>query len=733
MVYIGKQVQILAIKDGRIEFRVLDPKSTQIFLVDIKDGVIAKDEANSVALEAYKEGTLFLSDKFVRAIKIPVSPTDKVLNKQSPEAGGVGVPSIVAPAPHSFPPPNTAPKISRSAVGSTTLSLLRAGPLDGAYLSSATSYLGFAGNQECVEVRSGLQHRELEIHLQGMRSTEPFADAERTSHVRALSDAVTNLVRDVPGWSRPEGHTGFWHVNLAIDPHELTFLPFELMRSKRLHPLLLDRGRPVSFTRAVRGARPAKYSWPAKPRALLAWSNWDSSEIFGASHELEMRRALRLWAGPPKGTAAEDFSEVLDILPNASLRDIQEACATTSYTHVHIAAHGVIQDARSERSFGLALRKETSADPDVVRAEELSSALTRPTDTGTHRPSVVTLASCDSAHGIYVEQIEGNLARALHSEGFPFVLGTQFAISGDSSSRIFGEFYTRILLGEDPRIALFYARQVAKAAQPNREDWASLVAYANFSENLSAELGAIAHNSALEGLRTATKWAYFALGSRSIELLKEANHRLDVAFDQLKGWLSTPSFRKGEGPGLLGSAYKRKAELAELERQLRESKDKELETRARDYLVSARDQYREATKLDPTNHWFAVQDLVITAVLTGHLRDEGQRWLACEYHAKNVALYSQDCDALWAHGSLVELYLLRPLVEPDSITDSALDKCVYEANEHVKRVKSSKLDDHIEPLSRQLSHYVKWWPTLASQSALAHLSGAAEKLLVELR
>jgi len=36
----------------------------------------------------------------------------------------------------------------------------------------------------------------------------------------------------------------------------------------------------------------------------------------------------------------EEVKKILTVLPNATLKQIRDACAETDYTHVHILAHG---------------------------------------------------------------------------------------------------------------------------------------------------------------------------------------------------------------------------------------------------------------------------------------------------------------------------------------------------------------------------------------------------------
>ncbi|MDV2687516.1 hypothetical protein RYX56_24520, partial [Alkalihalophilus lindianensis] len=66
----------------------------------------------------------------------------------------------------------------------------------------------------------------------------------------------------------------------------------------------------------------------------------------------------------------------LQVLQNASIDDIYEACARERFTHVHILAHGDTYDHAGNTRYGLALCKKGSPqDKEVVSGKKLAKAL----------------------------------------------------------------------------------------------------------------------------------------------------------------------------------------------------------------------------------------------------------------------------------------------------------------------------------------------------------------------
>ena len=123
--------------------------------------------------------------------------------------------------------------------------------------------------------------------------------------------------------------------------------------------------------------------------------------------------------------ARKQFGELLTILKNPTLEEVLRECHQNNYTHVHILAHGD-QYQLSPNSYGLVLRGRYDAEPDVVSGERFGSALTSVGRDSVHRPTVVTVASCDSGNIGTVSIPGASFAHALHQAGIPLVVASQF-------------------------------------------------------------------------------------------------------------------------------------------------------------------------------------------------------------------------------------------------------------------------------------------------------------------
>jgi hypothetical protein len=136
----------------------------------------------------------------------------------------------------------------------------------------------------------------------------------------------------------------------------------------------------------------------------------------------------------------------------------------------------------------LVLRKAGGGD-EVVSGERLAYAFTRIVADKIHRPTVVTLATCDSGNVGSVLDTGASLAHALHLAGIPLVVASQFPLSKEGSVAVVGTLYQGLLWGKNPWILLHRIRSDLHAHfAANTHDWASLVAYEALPGNLDAQL-----------------------------------------------------------------------------------------------------------------------------------------------------------------------------------------------------------------------------------------------------
>jgi len=96
----------------------------------------------------------------------------------------------------------------------------------------------------------------------------------------------------------------------------------------------------------------------------------------------------------------------------------------------------------------------TNGAPGLSEKQIWAIALASSIDDGRHLPSVVTLASCDSAAQGSVTSPGGSVAHDLHASGIPLVVGSQFPISEQASIPFTETFYRGQLAGEHPLVSI---------------------------------------------------------------------------------------------------------------------------------------------------------------------------------------------------------------------------------------------------------------------------------------
>ena len=183
------------------------------------------------------------------------------------------------------------------------------------------------------------------------------------------------------------------------------------------------------------------------------------------------------------------------LLPNASVESLTDACASGSFTHVHLLAHGVQYEKGDDHRFGIALHKAGSpTGVDVVDGERLACALRTHVEQGggeLSRPTVVTLASCDAGNVGSVVAAGASIAHELHLGGIPLVVASQFPLSITGSIHMVQTLYDGLLWGKDPRLVIDDLRRTLKVQVPKTHDWASIVAYATFPDDLEKQLSRV--------------------------------------------------------------------------------------------------------------------------------------------------------------------------------------------------------------------------------------------------
>src|SRR5262245_31727500 len=363
-----------------------------------------------------------------------------------------------------------------SEIRNVKLELLRSGPANHQLLSPLTPYMALCGADGPVTVTIPFEHGQLLTRLDRLRyeiEGREVPASQREAEAREIGEALGRVLSQVPGLlselsSARDEQRELVHLRLSMGAYELALVPFELAIGQDGYPgsgspLFLQSIAPITLTREVRRGRPLPVTWNRPPRILFAFASPPQLPAVPAQDHLQaLRRAVDPWV-KWRADPAERVREVsahLTVLPNASLQAIRRACAGTEYTHVHILGHGQLVERRGQ--YGLTLCRE--GDPglqDVVDGDALATALTARDSMGTarSRPTVVSLATCDSGNAGSVIMAGGSVAHALHAGGIPWVIASQFPLWMRASSVAAEVLYRGLLRGDDPRWGLYTLRQ----------------------------------------------------------------------------------------------------------------------------------------------------------------------------------------------------------------------------------------------------------------------------------
>ncbi|CAM3179596.1 CHAT domain-containing protein [Corallococcus soli] len=638
-----------------------------------------------------------------------------------------------------------------------TLELLRHGPAHNQLLSPLTPYLALCGNHDTETIQVGLEHLSLTRSLEQLRYQQgrrmaTFAMQDAAREVSHLLESIRSLTAELASSDPVEGQR-IIHLRLVLSASELALLPFELATSHvgmpgQGQPLALQTVTPVCLTREVRRVAASTLEWPTKPRILMVTAApREVSAVPAREHEEKLKAALAPYLDMDEPQEIEDH---LTVLAEATIEDVREACSKTAYTHIHILAHGIARDGTGdEAKYGLAFHAQQDRNEvDIVSGERLASALRchmrGDIEQVLSSPVVVSIASCDSANVGAVLAPGASIAHALHEQGIPLVVGSQFPLSVKGSILLVELLYRRLLAGDDPRITVHDLRQALYTACPESHDWASVVVYASLPGNLIEQLQqarfeqanqalnmAMRHtagvlqkeSNAARSRRKGTKPPEPEMQSKDINDLKQQIMQAMERFEEAApdGQIKTL--------GTLASARKQIALLLSMEKSLSSPKTKEDpewgdalldDEEFRTMLETSRRYYYECYKAGAREAWPLVQYLALTA---GLKREKGpgsskvskrfQRlWIAAGALARENIRWGDAQQAAWAYGSLMELSVLSMHWRDPKKCSSEAKLFARQAIEHLDLNKYSDAEFDIFSLRRQLRRYNYWgWGT----------------------
>lgn len=643
--------------------------------------------------------------------------------------------------------------------------LLRTGPAHNQLLSPLTPYLGICDGGEAGVVHVPFEHAAFLRRFEELRATD-LAARSRSPVLRDLAVDIGRLLGAVPrlpgslGGERG-GPDTLVHLRLVLSASELALLPFELSKVP-VGPAMVDEGwlslqarAPVVITRRTRDASGSRVRWPSEPRILFVASDPVRDGIPFDEHRRVLLDAvgpyLRLADREPVLTERdgrpwrERYGDQLTILRDARFDDVVAECAAQRFTHVHLLAHGAEDTQAPERAYGLVLRGADGEDDDVVSGERLASAFASLADGSIHRPTVVTLATCDSGNVGSVLVPGASLAHALHQAGIALVVGSQFPLSMDGSCLLLRQLVPGLLAGEHPLPLLHRIRTELHGRWSTRfHDWACLVVYEALPDPmvLQGQLDDVRLAQAVRALNMSFGGLDRAVARGA---LADAEYR-DRCGEVVRRMAALPL----DGPyrlecqGWRGSANKRLAAAA-FARAAAASGDADadagrthlatccerLEDAFQDYTAAVAGFLRHqgaGTRKSASMHWVMGQQLCIAAVLGKPVR--AGTWQAAELSARAFAEDATDAEERgYAMGSLVELWLLRAV--DDALASAtaggdagpvaagataAADQARTWARALVALARSRE-DRTVESTRRQLARYVDWWSDPAFEAA----------------
>ncbi len=673
------------------------------------------------------------------------------------------------------------------------LELVRPGPSHNQLLSPLTSYMALCGEGSPITFHIDLEHQQMLSGLERLRYAtrqgSGFAEVPDRMRESALLEVGTDVKRvfeDIRTLlaeisrarvSHPDqdGRGRAVHLRLVLGGSELALIPFEMAFAPQAFPgegleFCLQLAMPVVPTRETRSSRQLPVAWDRQvtPKVLFVWAEPGGLTVPFKEHVHALRAAIEPWvawpkneppaaeakeepqpaAGPPSEPPADEPPTIettekdrlasvrgsLRLIPNASVDDIRNLCATEQFTHVHILAHGAVYGVAGEERFGVALcRVNDRTRTDVVSGARLAEALTPLSRDGGWRssPLVVTLATCDSGDQRSVLVPGGSIAHELHVAGIPWVFASQFPLTVRGSVRLAEALYAMLLRGDDPREALYEVRRQLHMLAERDHDWAAVVAYASVPDNFDDQIYnfferqthraievALARADDLAAQNRRTRGDQAGQAARDAE----RERRLDLAIKGLDRWRARLPVGKGEQDrtrraecyGIHGSVFKRMALL----RMARDNKDPRVESLLKDALGYYRKAMDELASVGERHHWVATQALSISAVLKvpSDVSTVSTFKLARELAERDLQRSSTEGQA-WAHGTLAELDLLSLYHMPNAghagappspvAQDDVRKRVVQHCREIVRLAGLSSFQ--VSSTRRQFQRYVDAW------------------------
>jgi len=374
----------------------------------------------------------------------------------------------------------------------------------------------------------------------------------------------------------------------------------------------------------------------------------------------------------------------------------------------------------------------------VVDGERLAIVLTARDSSGNakNRPSVVTLATCDSGNIESVLIPGGSIAHELHAAGIPWVVASQFPLWMRASSIAVEVLYGGLLSGADPRWVLYDLRQRLRTDSPDTHDWASIVCYATVPWNFERQVEAFRDKQIRSKLevkfdRIDELVGANANGKRAAEARNPADRDAELEAlcqsirAELKAWCAEPVTEKSPAQKAerlrMSAASEKRIGIAYFLIAASETGNAEVvrakQEKGKKAYESARDFYREALEAEPFNPWAITQylSMLATPILADSIEDfkslakeYGQWWSA----GRQIACWKLHKiageDRAYVLAALAELALLGVAYGGPHFKPSQAEQ---EIRRHCEEMLGLLGPDAFPVLStqRQFRRYLEYW------------------------
>lgn len=604
---------------------------------------------------------------------------------------------------------------------SILIEYLRFDDLNTGVLMPDKSYLRLKASEPVGSVKTTIGHKELLQKLYDLRYEGDFTQEEKQKKITELSYQIKSFMADFTSI-----HEGPTQIDLVLNPSELGLIPFELLLDEHDNPWFIREDKEIVLTRRIRQTFIANQEkWPIIPKVLFAYSNPNYGsfrEVPWKEHKGFLSWALKSWI--TEDMEESDENDVFTVLHNASFIDLKNKIREADdsgnpYTHIHILAHGTEIIEPFDREFGVALSNEDQKPTKVEEFVEIFDDL----DT---KPFTVTYCICDSGNFISPISSEKNIVHSTHKRGVPIVIGSQLPLSFDGAKIIVRDFYDALLGGEDVRMAIHKTRRNLYSSLKQTHDWMSMVAYVRLPEGYTDYLLENNLKKEMAALKTIRANVDKLIKNQSVSLdryddsIYALNLRINVLLKHIENFSFSESQLAVEMVGLMGSAYKRLAEIYHYKDKHFESDSQEMKSEERKCLEESEKWYKKASLKNMSHHWSLVQFISLHYVLTGEVLEKFVN--AAEIAIENTI--EENSNDIWAHGSQLELALLMNQSEDE--LQVCLKKFVEQANTIDPSDKYPLHSTHL-----QLKRYKEWWIEENGFFGLKHKS-VLEELISQL-